>query len=62
MYGCYRQVYESALLKEKIASINPDFILTFGPDGDTNHAEHIVTGAADTELLLRESWVDKYPL
>lgn len=24
------------LLKEKIAAINPDFILTFGPDGDTH--------------------------
>lgn len=51
-----------ALLKEKIASINPDLILTFGPDGDTHHAEHIVTGAAVTELLLREGWVEKYPL
>lgn len=50
------------LLKEKITSIDPSFILTFGPDGDTHHAEHIVTGAAVTELLLREGWVDKYPL
>ncbi len=50
------------LLKEKIAIINPDFILTFGPDGDSHHAEHIVTGAAVTELLLREGWVEKYPL
>ena len=51
-----------ALLKNKIDSLDPDFILTFGPDGDTHHAEHIVTGAAVTELLLREDWVDKYPL
>ena len=51
-----------ALLKEKIASIDPDFILTFGPDGDTHHSEHIVAGSAVTELLLREGWVDKYPL
>lgn len=50
------------LLKDNIALINPDFILTFGPDGDTHHAEHIVTGAAVTELLLREGWVEKYPL
>ncbi len=50
------------LLKEKIAAIDPDFILTFGPDGDTHHAEHIVTGSAVTELLLREGWVEKYPL
>jgi LmbE family N-acetylglucosaminyl deacetylase len=50
------------LLKEQIPLINPEFILTFGPDGDTHHAEHIVTGAAVTELFLREGWVDKYPL
>ncbi len=50
------------MLKEKILDIKPDFILTFGPDGDTHHAEHIVTGAAVTELLLREDWVEKYPL
>ncbi len=51
-----------ALLKNKIDSLKPDFILTFGPDGDTHHAEHIVAGAAVTELLLREDWVDRYPL
>ena len=50
------------LLKEKILAINPDFIITFGPDGDTHHAEHIVTGAGVSELLLREGWVEKYPL
>jgi LmbE family N-acetylglucosaminyl deacetylase len=50
------------LLKEKIPAINPSFIITFGPDGDTHHAEHIVTGASVTELLLKEGWVDKYPL
>jgi LmbE family N-acetylglucosaminyl deacetylase len=51
-----------ALLKERIADIDPEFIITFGPDGDTHHAEHIVNGAAVTELLLREGWVEKYPL
>ncbi|MEO7463690.1 MAG: PIG-L family deacetylase, partial [Ferruginibacter sp.] len=51
-----------AALKEQILKFNPDVILTFGPDGDTHHAEHIVAGAAVTELLLREGWVDKYPL
>lgn len=50
------------LLKEKITAIKPDIIITFGPDGDTHHAEHIVIGGAVTELLLREGWVDKYPL
>lgn len=51
-----------ALLKEKIPVIDPEFIITFGPDGDTSHSEHIVTGAAVTELLLSEGWVKRYPL
>ncbi len=49
-------------LKVLIPAIRPDIIITFGPDGDTHHAEHIVTGATVTELLLQEGWVDKYPL
>jgi LmbE family N-acetylglucosaminyl deacetylase len=50
------------LLKIKILLINPDIIITAGPDGDTHHSEHIVVGATVTELLLAEGWVDKYPL
>lgn len=50
------------LLKEQIKTINPHYIITFGPDGDTHHAEHIVIGASVTELLLREGWVEKFPL
>jgi LmbE family N-acetylglucosaminyl deacetylase len=50
------------LLKEKITELNPDAIITFGPDGDTHHSEHIVVGAAVTEILLREGWADKFPL
>lgn len=49
-------------LKEQIEKINPDLILTFGPDGDTHHSEHTVCGSAVTEVLLAEGWVDKYPL
>ena len=49
-------------LKVLIPVINPDVIITFGPDGDTHHSEHIVTGAVVTELLLQEGWVEKYPL
>ena len=49
-------------LTEKIPAIDPEFIITFGPDGDSTHSEHIVAGAAVTELLLREGWVQKYPL
>lgn len=49
-------------LKSRIPLINPDIIITAGPDGDTHHAEHIVAGATVTELLLAEGWVEKYPL
>ena len=49
-------------LKILIPIIRPDIIITFGPDGDTHHSEHIVTGATVTELLLQEGWVEKYPL
>jgi LmbE family N-acetylglucosaminyl deacetylase len=49
-------------LKILIPAIKPDIIITFGPDGDTHHSEHIVTGATVTELLLQEGWVEKYPL
>jgi LmbE family N-acetylglucosaminyl deacetylase len=49
-------------LKKYIDKINPDVLLTFGPDGEYGHSEHIVTGAMVTEILLKEGWVDKYPL
>jgi LmbE family N-acetylglucosaminyl deacetylase len=40
-------------LKKYIDRINPDLLLTFGPDGEYGHSEHIVTGAMVTELLLK---------
>lgn len=49
-------------LKVRIPLINPDIIITAGPDGDTHHSEHIVVGATVTELLLTEGWVEKYQL
>lgn len=49
-------------LKKYIEKFNPDVLLTFGPDGEYGHSEHIVTGAIVTEILLKEGWVDKYPL
>lgn len=59
-FKAHKQLLDS--LKIRIPSINPDIIITAGPDGDTHHAEHIVIGAAVTELLLAEGWVEKYPL
>lgn len=49
-------------LKQKIEELNPDYILTFGPDGDTGHNDHRNIGAITTEVLLREGWVEKFPL
>lgn len=59
-FKAHQQLLDS--LKIKLPIINPDVIITAGPDGDTHHAEHIVVGAAVTELLLAEGWVEKYPL
>ncbi|HEX7847681.1 MAG TPA: PIG-L family deacetylase [Chitinophagaceae bacterium] len=49
-------------LRKIVPVIDPAFILTFGPDGDTRHSEHIVAGTAVTQLLLQEGWVERYPL
>ncbi|AWV99758.1 PIG-L deacetylase family protein [Arcticibacterium luteifluviistationis] len=49
------------LLKE-ILRINPDVIITFGPDGDTGHPDHRMVGLVTTELLLRENLTDKMDL
>jgi len=59
-FKCHQQLLDS--LKIKVPVINPDIIITFGPDGDTHHSEHIVVGGAVTELLLAEGWVNKYPV
>lgn len=59
-FNAHKQLRE--LLIQQIASINPDIIITFGPDGDTHHAEHIVIGGAVTEVILQKGWVEKYPL
>ena len=59
-FNAHKQLRDS--LTKRIHSINPDFIITFGPDGDSHHAEHIVVGSAVTEVLLQHDWVDKYPL
>lgn len=49
-------------LQEQLQTIRPDALFTFGPDGEYGHSEHIVIGAALTELLLREGLVEAYPL
>ncbi len=50
------------LLSHQLSVLKPDVLLTFGPDGEYGHPEHIVVSAGLTELLLRDGLVDKYPL
>ena len=51
---------ELALMKERmkaeIKKINPDVIITFGPEGDSGHPDHRLVGAVTTEILLSEPW------
>jgi len=59
----FRQTIElKEKIKEIIEEINPDVIITFGPDGDTGHLDHRGIYAITTEVILREGWYEKYPL
>lgn len=49
-------------LKSSILQYQPDLIISFGPDGEYGHPEHIAVSSLITELLLREGWAEKYPL
>ena len=50
------------ILKTKIAEVNPDLIITFGPEGDSGHGDHRIIGDITTEIILREGWAERYPL
>jgi LmbE family N-acetylglucosaminyl deacetylase len=50
------------MLTKKIKELNPDIIITFGPDGDTGHSDHRMISNMTTEIILKEGWVEKYPL
>jgi LmbE family N-acetylglucosaminyl deacetylase len=49
-------------LTKGINDIHPNLIITFGPDGDTGHSDHRIIGNMVTEIILREAWVDRFPL
>jgi LmbE family N-acetylglucosaminyl deacetylase len=49
-------------LEKHLTAINPDAVFTFGPDGEYGHPEHIVIGAAVTDLLLKRGLVERFPL
>lgn len=58
--NCRKQLLDE--VKKHIELLQPDVLITFGPDGEYGHSEHIVTSAVVQEVLLREGWVEKYPL
>lgn len=49
-------------IKDLFMQLQPDLVISFGPEGEYGHPEHIIAGSLVTELLLREGWVEKYPL
>lgn len=49
-------------LRAELQRTRPTAIITFGPDGEYGHSEHIVVGASVTELLLKDGLVHSYPL
>lgn len=56
----YEQIAElKPKLLTEIRRLDPDIILTFGPDGDTGHPDHRTVGNITTELLLREGLADE---
>lgn len=40
-------------LRQLLESLSPELIVTFGPDGDTGHADHRIISALVTELRLQ---------
>lgn len=58
---------QTAMIKAKltkiISELNPDAIITFGPDGDTGHPDHKGISDIVTEvLLMNDGWYEKHPL
>lgn len=59
----FRQMRElREKVKAAIDSINPNLIITFGPDGDSGHPDHRVIGDMVTEAILAEGWAERFPL
>ena len=43
-------------LDSLIKKIEPDIILTWGPDGGSNHMDHRIVGASTTQVFLSQNW------
>lgn len=42
-----------------VMDIRPDVMVTFGPDGSSNHMDHRLIGATATSVFLSRDWGDK---
>lgn len=54
--------YLKKKIKDKIEELNPDVILSFGPDGDTGQSDHRLISNATTEVILNEGWAERFRL
>lgn len=45
-----------------LQELDPDFIITFGPDVETGHSDPRMISSMTTEINLKERWVEKFPL
>jgi LmbE family N-acetylglucosaminyl deacetylase len=50
------------VLAEKLDQLDPDAVLTFGPDGDTGHIDHRMVSNMTTEVILSKGWLERFPL
>lgn len=51
--------HAQALIKEVhqlVSDLQPDVLLTFGPDGGSNHLDHRLIGATTTAVFLSKKW------
>lgn len=59
-------VQQTELLKQEMVklfeSIQPDIVITFGPDGDTGQIDHRLVGAITTEVYLERQWPETMSL
>lgn len=46
-------------IHEIIEDVQPDVLITFGPDGSSNHMDHRLIGATVASVFLSRDWSDK---
>ena len=57
--------HAQALIKELhqlVSEIKPDVLITFGPDGGSNHMDHRLIGATATAVFLNKNWEQPHSL